>query len=125
VPLQDFEHRRVGFSALLHDIDTTSPSGRLPFTILAAVAEFEQDLVRERVREGMAKARRDGKRIGRPSVLRRAGVRRDWKTLEPRVRHGEISRRQAARELGVGSERFNAFCSRFDLRATYLRGNLP
>jgi DNA invertase Pin-like site-specific DNA recombinase len=100
--LQEFEHRRVGFSALLQDIDTTSPSGRLLLTILAAVAEFERDLIRERVREGMSKARRDGKSIGRPSALRNARVRRAWKELEGNVRQGHISQRQAARQIGVG-----------------------
>jgi DNA invertase Pin-like site-specific DNA recombinase len=47
-------------------LDTTSPHGKLIFSIMGAVAEFERDLIRERTRAGMAAARRRGKRIGRP-----------------------------------------------------------
>jgi putative DNA-invertase from lambdoid prophage Rac len=49
-------------------IDTTLPAGRLTFSILGAVAEFERELLRERVKAGMAQARRAGKRIGRPAL---------------------------------------------------------
>jgi len=49
-------------------VDTTLPAGRLTFQILGAVAEFERELLRERVKAGMAQARRAGKRIGRPAL---------------------------------------------------------
>jgi putative DNA-invertase from lambdoid prophage Rac len=48
------------------DIDTKSPSGRLLFTVLGAVAELELELIRERTKDGLARARAQGKRIGRP-----------------------------------------------------------
>jgi DNA invertase Pin-like site-specific DNA recombinase len=51
------------------ELDTTTPIGRLLLTVLAAVAEFERELIRERVREGMANARRKGSAIGRPAAL--------------------------------------------------------
>ena len=47
-------------------LDTTNPHGRLIFSIMGAVAEFERDLIRERTRAGLASARRRGKRLGRP-----------------------------------------------------------
>lgn len=47
---------------------------RLILSVLASVAEFERDLIRERTRLGLRKARADGKRIGRPAVLRPAAV---------------------------------------------------
>jgi DNA invertase Pin-like site-specific DNA recombinase len=47
-------------------LDTTSPHGKLIFSIMGAVAEFERDLIRERTRAGMQAAKRRGKRIGRP-----------------------------------------------------------
>jgi DNA invertase Pin-like site-specific DNA recombinase len=100
--LQELDHRGVGFSCLTQDIDTSSSAGRLLLTILATVAEFERDLIRERVREGMANARRKGSRIGRPAVLSKPTIRRRWRELEPKVRAGVFSQRQAARELGVG-----------------------
>jgi DNA invertase Pin-like site-specific DNA recombinase len=58
----------VDIVCLKQHIDTTSPSGTLTFQILGAVAEFERELLRERVKAGMAQARRAGKRIGRPTL---------------------------------------------------------
>ncbi len=49
-------------------IDTSTPAGRLLFNVLAAIGEFELDLIRERTRAGMAAARRRGRRLGRPRV---------------------------------------------------------
>jgi DNA invertase Pin-like site-specific DNA recombinase len=54
--------------SLRQSLDTTLPAGRLTFQILGAVAEFERELLRERVRSGMAQARRAGRRIGRPAL---------------------------------------------------------
>jgi DNA invertase Pin-like site-specific DNA recombinase len=47
-------------------IDTTTPSGRLLFHMLAAIAEFERDLIRDRVIAGVRRAKAQGKRLGRP-----------------------------------------------------------
>jgi DNA invertase Pin-like site-specific DNA recombinase len=58
----------VDLVSLHQNIDTTLPAGRLTFQILGAVAEFERELLRERVRAGMAQARRTGKHIGRPTL---------------------------------------------------------
>src|SRR3990170_8204738 len=77
--LRDLEHAGVGFSSLTQpELDTSSATGRLVFTILAAVAEMERELIADRVREGMRKAKRDGVRIGRPSVASRPGFERRW-----------------------------------------------
>jgi DNA invertase Pin-like site-specific DNA recombinase len=56
----------IGLIVLDQAIDTTTPSGRLLFHVLGAIAEFERDLIRERTAAGMRAARRRGKRIGRP-----------------------------------------------------------
>ena len=58
----------VDLVSLRQNIDTTLPAGRLTFQILGAVAEFERELLRERVKAGMAQARRTGKHVGRPSL---------------------------------------------------------
>ena len=52
--------------AITQPIDTTTSTGKLQLAILAAVAEFERDLIVERTKEGMARAKAEGKRIGRP-----------------------------------------------------------
>jgi DNA invertase Pin-like site-specific DNA recombinase len=68
--LESLNHEGVGFVCVTQPIDTTSPSGRLLFTVLAAVAEIERELISERTKLGMARARAAGKRIGRPRKLR-------------------------------------------------------
>jgi DNA invertase Pin-like site-specific DNA recombinase len=50
----------------LRENDLTTPSGRLMFQIIGAMAEFERSLIQERVKAGMRNARAKGKRIGRP-----------------------------------------------------------
>jgi DNA invertase Pin-like site-specific DNA recombinase len=57
----------VDLVSLKQSLDTTLPAGRLTFQILGAVAEFERELLRERVKAGMAQARRAGKNVGRPT----------------------------------------------------------
>jgi len=102
--LRDFEHVGVGFSALTQpELDTTSATGRLVFTILAAVAEMERELIRDRVREGMRHAKARGKRIGRPPVTARPAFARRWPSVHEDLLAGRGSRRQAARRLGIGT----------------------
>ncbi|MCU1250087.1 MAG: Resolvase domain [Edaphobacter sp.] len=58
----------VDLVSLRQNIDSTLPAGRLTFQVLGAVAEFEREMLRERVKAGMAQARRAGKRMGRPAL---------------------------------------------------------
>ena len=53
--------------SLKQNVDTTLPAGRLTFQVLGAVAEFDRELLRERVKSGMAQVKRAGKHIGRPA----------------------------------------------------------
>jgi DNA invertase Pin-like site-specific DNA recombinase len=64
--LDSFEAKRLEFVSLTESIDTSSPIGRLLFTILAAIAEFERNLIAERIRNGMKKAgaKRPGPKVG-------------------------------------------------------------
>ncbi len=80
--LSEFDSLGVDFISLQEGIDTTTPQGKLVFTIMAGLAEFESSLIGERVRAGMARARAEGKKIGRaplpPAVVARiAAFRRD------------------------------------------------
>ena len=52
--------------SLSESLDTSTPAGKMVFTVLGAVAELERSLIAERVRAGMRNARIKGKRIGRP-----------------------------------------------------------
>ncbi len=64
----EFQALGVDLVVLDQQIDTTTPSGRLLFHVLAAISEFERDLIRDRVRAGMDRARSQGKHVGRQRI---------------------------------------------------------
>jgi DNA invertase Pin-like site-specific DNA recombinase len=66
----EFEALDIDFVVLDQGIDTSTPTGRLLFHTLAAIAEFERDLIAERTRAGLRAAKRNGKRLGRPRAIR-------------------------------------------------------
>jgi DNA invertase Pin-like site-specific DNA recombinase len=64
--LQEFRDLGIDFISHTQAIDTTTPMGRLFFHVIGSFAEFERDVIVERVRAGLANARAKGKRLGRP-----------------------------------------------------------
>ena len=90
--LDELQALGVAFVSLGEGIDCTTPAGRLQLHILAALAEFERARIAERVRAGLARARREGRRIGRPKLELSADA-------IDAVRG--LSVRQAARRLGI------------------------
>ena len=68
--LETFKALGVEFVSLSEAIDTSTPMGRMVFTILGSVAELERSLIVERVRAGIRNARAKGKRLGRPPGAR-------------------------------------------------------
>ncbi|MFY9527950.1 MAG: recombinase family protein [Candidatus Acidiferrales bacterium] len=66
--LETFRALGVEFVSVTEQVDTTTPTGKMVFTVLGAVAELERCLTIERVRAGMRNARAKGKRIGRPPL---------------------------------------------------------
>src|ERR671914_514428 len=92
----------VSFKSLREQFDTTTALGRLLLNLLAALAEFELELIRERVRAGMERARRQGRKIGLPRVIDRRGFTQRFGDILERLIQGDISRRQAAKELNIG-----------------------
>ena len=67
--LEEFRILGVDFISLHEAVDTSTPNGRLVFGIFASIAEFERELIRERVRSGIAAAKARGKRLGRPKTI--------------------------------------------------------
>jgi DNA invertase Pin-like site-specific DNA recombinase len=67
--LAELDSRGVAFVSLRDNLDLSTPSGRLMFQIIGAMAEFERALIQERVRAGLRNARSKGKRLGRPRVI--------------------------------------------------------
>ena len=94
--LEDFRARSVDFISVTDGIDTSSPAGRFTFHVIAAVAELEREIIRERTRAGIAAARRRGAHVGRPRV------KIDIVRAKALMTSGQ-SFRQAARTLGIGT----------------------
>ena len=67
--LDEFRALGIDFISFTEGIDTTTPAGQLLFHVVGAVAQFERDLIVERVRAGMAHAKAMGKQIGRPRAI--------------------------------------------------------
>src|SRR6202041_114645 len=66
--LETFNALGIAFVSLSEQMDTTTPTGKMVFTVLGAVAELERSLIVERVKAGLRNARAKGKRLGRPRV---------------------------------------------------------
>src|SRR5229473_702770 len=66
--LETFRALGIEFVSLSEQVDTSTPTGKMVFTVLGAVAELERSLIAERVRAGLRNARAKGKRLGRPRV---------------------------------------------------------
>ncbi len=96
VTLRELTELGVGFVSLTEALDLTTPTGRAMTGMLAVFAEFEREILRERVRAGIAQARKEGRPHGRP---RTASLRADevLRLKAERVSHSEIARR-----LGIG-----------------------
>jgi DNA invertase Pin-like site-specific DNA recombinase len=89
--------RGVELHSLTENINTTTPSGKLTFHIFAALAEFERDLLRQRVNAGLKAGRRRGRVGGRPKALGEA----DLKKARALLRSGDYTKVQVAKELAV------------------------
>ncbi len=67
--LETFRALGIEFVSLSEQIDTSTPMGKMVFTILGSVAELERSMIVERVRAGLRNARAKGKRLGRPCAI--------------------------------------------------------
>ena len=66
--LEEFQHLGIAFVSFHENVDTNSPVGKVLFTIISAIAELERDIIAERIRGGLRRAKAMGKKIGRPSL---------------------------------------------------------
>lgn len=95
--------------------DTTTPTGRLILTVLGGLAEFERSLIAERTTEGRHRARKAGKRLGRPPALKPAQEIEARRMLGEGRTHAEI-----AAVLGVGRSTISRYFSKADAAAQHI-----
>ena len=90
--LETFKALGIEFVSLSEQVDTSTPMGKMVFTVLGAVAELERSLIAERVRAGLRNARAKGKKLGRPrkavdrariALLRRSGA--SWRAVAEKL----------------------------------------
>jgi DNA invertase Pin-like site-specific DNA recombinase len=67
--LETFKALKIDFVSYSEQMDTSTPAGKMVFTVLGAVAELERSLIGERVRAGLRQAKARGKRLGRPNAI--------------------------------------------------------
>ena len=94
--LETFQALGIHFVSLSESLDTSTPAGKMVFTVLGAVAELERSLIAERVRAGLRNAKAKGKQLGRPRVASN-GVQ------IASLRAQGVSWRNIARRMGVSS----------------------
>jgi DNA invertase Pin-like site-specific DNA recombinase len=108
--LEEFQALDVAFVSLHDHIDTTTPTGKLMFQIVGAFAEFEREIIRQRVLSGVAHARAQGIRLGRPRIavdvekialLRAQGV--PWREIGKRLGISHAQAIRALRQAGTKS----------------------
>jgi len=94
--LQELDHLGVGFVSLTEALDLTTPAGRAMAAMLAVFAAFEREVLQERTRAGMAHARQNGKRLGRPATAaaHNAEIRK--------LHRAGVSKSEIARRLQIG-----------------------
>lgn len=90
--------RDIGFRSLDQNFDTTTPDGRLFYTLIAAMAEWERAIIRRRTKEGMVAARKRGSSIGRPKKLTSRQIDQIYRRLH---QNPDLSNASLAREYGI------------------------
>src|SRR5437879_1595909 len=106
--LEEFRQLRIEFVSLTEAVDTATPAGRMFFSMIAVIANFERDLIAERVKLGLAEARRKGTRLGRPPLS--ALTPEQTKALLRERSDGKASLRTLACKFGVSLWRAHSIC---------------
>lgn len=108
--LSELKCLKIEFVSYRQQIDTSTAAGNLSWHVLAAVAEFEREMLRERVIAGMVQARRRGSKIGRPPN-RELTKQEIQQVLQDRAQN-RTSFRDLARKFGISTSRAHTLCSR-------------
>ena len=106
IALDEFQALGIHFISLSESVDTSTPMGKMVFTVIAAVAELERSLIRERVLMGLRRAKKEGRTLGRPrvSVVNLQKARR--------LREKGLSYREIGLRLGVSHTKIRRVLSK-------------
>ena len=96
VTLKDLAQLGVGFVSLTEALDLTTPTGRAMAGLLSVFAEFEHEILRERIRAGIAEARLKGKHLGRPVTVGKRS------SQIKKLHRSGVSKAEIARRLDIG-----------------------
>jgi DNA invertase Pin-like site-specific DNA recombinase len=116
--LEEFRSLGIEFVSIHEGVDTSTPNGRLVFGIFASIAEFERELIRDRVKAGLRNARAKGKRLGRPrkdvdaaqiAQLRAAGA--SWRAISEKTGISTRTARRVVLDRGKNQLRVSATAS--------------
>jgi len=113
--LETFSSLGIEFISISESLDTSTPAGKMVFTVLGAVAELERSLIGERVRAGLRNARAKGKRLGRPTRIK------DSSSVARLLKEGN-SYRKIAGTLGVSPSTVHAAAKKAGFRG---RSEIP
>lgn len=92
------KEKEVNFISDKENVDTTTPTGKLFFTIMAGLVEYEREMIHERQREGIEIAKIKGKYLGRKPIELNIHL---WKTYYPLIKNKELSMTEAMTQMGL------------------------
>jgi DNA invertase Pin-like site-specific DNA recombinase len=106
IALEEFRNLGIDFVSYQENIDTSSPLGSAIFTIISAVAQLERDIIAERVKAGLRRARENGKKLGRPKgtaldIEKIHGLRKKGWSLQQIATELNTSKTTVSRLLGA------------------------
>lgn len=100
--LQNFSECGISFTSYTEGIDTGTPQGKMVFGVIAAMAEFERDLITDRINASMRRLKAEGVPLGRRAWKSRSGFLSESQIASILAERGKGSMRQIAARLGVG-----------------------
>lgn len=113
--VEKLRQRGIEFQVVNLNVDTSTPSGELIYTVMAAFAQFERQTLSRRTKEGMAAARQRGKHIGRPHKLNLEEV----ILAHSRIQAGEATITDMAEQLGCCAETLAHAMKRLVVKETF------
>ena len=108
------EHKKVALVSCKEAVDTSTPTGRLMMTMIAALAEFERETINERVRAGVAIAKAAGKYKGRQPVKVK-----DFASYYEQYLHREFTKTALAKELGISRQTLYRLFAEYEKSTEY------